>query len=201
MLWFVKLVGHISLCSALKSEVWFGHQNEPSYIDLARAKREALDNIYTLLQQNIKSFDAKRRRHRERWKNNKALISKKQLCTCSTLFCTFLCHCFARIQRETSRYFLVTRFMKEMPYVSVLVHFFFSLPLIFTWVVANISHFLTPTFHGSSNKKCLLCLFFYLRFSSVTLFLVGLRWPVAYFLFFCVFLFLYFLNLWTWKLI
>ena len=43
--------------------------------------------------------------------------------------------------------------------VCVLVHFFFSLPLIFTWVVANISHFLTPTFHGSSNKKCLLCFF------------------------------------------
>ena len=26
------------------------------------------------------------------------LISKKQLCTCSTLFCTFLCRCFARLQ-------------------------------------------------------------------------------------------------------
>ena len=26
------------------------------------------------------------------------LISKKQVCTCSTLFCTFLCRCFARLQ-------------------------------------------------------------------------------------------------------
>ena len=31
------------------------------------------------------------------------LISKKKkLCPCSTLFCTFLCCCFARLQRETS---------------------------------------------------------------------------------------------------
>ena len=43
---------------------------------------------------------------------------------------------FARTQRETSRNFLVTRFMKEMPF-CVLVHFFFSLPLIFTWVAAK----------------------------------------------------------------
>ena len=42
------------------------------------------------------------------------LISKKQLCTYSTLFCTFFCHCFARLQRETPRNFLVTRFMGEM---------------------------------------------------------------------------------------
>ena len=33
------------------------------YIDLARAKSEALDNIYSLLKQNIKSCNAKRRRH------------------------------------------------------------------------------------------------------------------------------------------
>ena len=70
------------------------------YIDLARAKSEALDNIYSLLKQNIKSCNAKRRRHAtpENGENNKG-----QLCTCSTLFCTFLCRCFARLQRETSR--------------------------------------------------------------------------------------------------
>ena len=33
------------------------------YIDLARAKSEALDNIYILFKQNIKSCNAKRRRH------------------------------------------------------------------------------------------------------------------------------------------
>ena len=35
-------------------------------------------------------------------------LAKKQLCTCSTFFCTFRC------QRETSRKFLITRFVKEM---------------------------------------------------------------------------------------
>ena len=40
------------------------------YIVLARAKSEALDNIYSLLKQNIKSCNAKRRRQRERGKNN-----------------------------------------------------------------------------------------------------------------------------------
>ena len=35
-------------------------------IDLARAKSEALNNIYSLLKQNIKSSYAKRRRQRER---------------------------------------------------------------------------------------------------------------------------------------
>ena len=33
------------------------------YIELARAKSEALDNIYSLFKQNIKSCNAKRRRH------------------------------------------------------------------------------------------------------------------------------------------
>ena len=36
------------------------------YIDLARAKSEALDNIYGLFKQNIKSCNAKRRRQRRR---------------------------------------------------------------------------------------------------------------------------------------
>ena len=36
------------------------------YIDLARAKSEALDNIYSLFKQNIKSCNAKRRKQRRR---------------------------------------------------------------------------------------------------------------------------------------
>ena len=52
---------------------------------------------------------------------------------CSTLFFwTFLCRCFARRQRETSRHFRVTRFMEEMLYV-VLLFTFFSLPLTVTF--------------------------------------------------------------------
>ena len=61
----------------------------------------------------------------------------------SRLFCTFLCRCFARLQRETSRNFLATRFMEEMLYAWVPVHFLFPLPHIFTLVAASISPFLT----------------------------------------------------------
>ena len=40
-------------------------------MDLARAKSEAVDNIYSLFKQNIKSCNAKRRRQRRRTvKNN-----------------------------------------------------------------------------------------------------------------------------------
>ena len=60
---------------------------------------------------------------------------------CSTLFCTFLSRCCPRLQRETSRYFLVSRFMEEVLYVFLFT--FISLPLIITFVAAGISHFLT----------------------------------------------------------
>ena len=72
-------------------------------------------------------------------KKSIGLISKKQLCTCSTLFSTFICRCFARLQCETSTNSLVTRFMGEMFYVFLFT--FFSLPLIFTLVAARISLF------------------------------------------------------------
>ena len=89
-------------------------QSVDNNIDLARAKREALDNIYSLFKQNIKSCNAKRRRHATPENGEK---QQKPLCTCSTLFCTFPCRCFARLLRETSRNFLVTRFMEEMSHV------------------------------------------------------------------------------------
>ena len=44
-------------------------------------------------------------------------------------FCTFLCRCFARLQRETSRNFLVTRFMEEMLYVFLFTCFSLPSPL------------------------------------------------------------------------
>ena len=67
----------------------------------------------------------------ERWKPTIGLISKKATLDVQHIFfCTFLCRCFARLQRETSTNFLVTRFMEEMSYVFSLT--FFSLPLIFT---------------------------------------------------------------------
>ena len=87
--------------------------------------------------------------------------------------------------------------------VRVLVHFCFSLPLIFTLVAASISHFFTAVTKFSccsSNKKCLLC-FLFLALAVCRFFLVELRWPVAYCLVFSVFLFLYNPNLLTWRII
>ena len=77
--------------------------------------------------------------------------------------------------------------MEEMKYMFL---FTFSLPLFFSLVAANISHFLTATANlcCSSNKKMAPYLSLLL---SVALFAVELQWPVAYFLFFSVFLFLY----------
>ena len=59
--------------------------------------------------------------------NNRSNQQKKdQLCTCSTLFCTFLYRCFAPLQCETSRNFLVTRFMEEMLYVFLFTFVFLA---------------------------------------------------------------------------
>ena len=90
--------------------------------------------------------------------------------------------------------------MEEMS--NVFLFTLFSPPLIFTQVAASISHFLTAATKFSCcicNKKCLL------YFLSLALGLCRSfsRWasgPVAYFLFFSVFLFLYVPNLWTWLL-
>ena len=43
--------------------------------------------------------------------SNQCFISKKQICTCSTLFCTFVYRCFARLQCKTKTWsFLVTHY-------------------------------------------------------------------------------------------
>ena len=61
------------------------------------------------------------------------IIKKSNFARVAHFFCTFLCRCFARLQRETSRNFLFTRFMEEMSCVTLfLFNFFFSLPLVFT---------------------------------------------------------------------
>ena len=40
------------------------------------------------------SYVKRRQRRRERQKSNRFRLAKQQLCTCITLFCTFLCRCF-----------------------------------------------------------------------------------------------------------
>ena len=56
------------------------------------------------------------------------LISKKGTLHVQHIFffCTFRCRCFARLQRGTSRNFLVTRFMEEMSYMFLFTIFFFN---------------------------------------------------------------------------
>ena len=84
------------------------------------------------------------------------VISKKATLDAQHTFFN-LCHCFVRLQRETSRNFLVTCFMEKMSYMFLFS--FFSLLLIFTLVTASISHFLTiATKYSccSSTKKCVL---------------------------------------------
>ena len=122
-------------------------------------------------------------------------ISKKTILDVQhTLFCTFLCRCFPRLQRqlETSRNVLVTRFLEEMSYVFSFT--FFHCPHFHLALAASISHFVTAATKFSccpSNKKNVSFVF------SVALFHVERRWSAAdmYFLFFSVFLLLYIPNL------
>ena len=94
------------------------------------------------------------------------LLAKKNLHV-QHAFLSFPCCCFARLQRcfvrlkrQTSQLHII--FMEELSYVltqyfvcCVHVRFYFSLPLIFTLLVASISHFLTATlnFHVFLPKK------------------------------------------------
>ena len=93
----------------------------------------------------------------ERWKTTIGLISKKvTLLVQHTFFCTFLCRCFARLQRETSRNLLVTRFMEEMLRVFPFTFFFTAAHFHFALVAASISHLVTAATKFSccsSNKK------------------------------------------------
>ena len=85
---------------------------------------------------------------------------KYQLCTCSTFLCMFavVLHDYSD---KNSTNFLVTRFMEEM-YVFLFTSF--SLQLIFTLMVASISHFLTAAMKFScfSSKEIGLRCFLFL---------------------------------------
>ena len=86
-----------------------------------------------------------------------------------TFFCTFLCrtfavhffvHFFPRLQRETSRNFLVTRFMQGMSYVLSLIFFFTAAHFHLSWWPLAFLIFSPPlqNFHGVlPTKKGLLC--------------------------------------------
>ena len=81
-----------------------------------RTKSETLVNIYSLVEQNMKSCNAKRRRQRKRGPKKISRSNyKKKTTTSRALFLHIsFCRCFARIQRETSKNFLVPRVMEEI---------------------------------------------------------------------------------------
>ena len=88
-------------------------------------------------------------------KINRTNQQNKKNCTCSTLWCTFLCRCFALLKRETTRHVCVWRkccgsqlFAKNFDFEFLFS--FFSPPLIFHFLAASISHFLTATTKFSS---------------------------------------------------
>ena len=64
----------------------------------------------------IKSCNAKRQRQCRRTvkNNNRSNQQKGNFAPAAHFFCTFLCHCFARLQRKTSSNFLVTRFFHSL---------------------------------------------------------------------------------------
>ena len=92
--------------------------------------------------------------------NQQKKKKKNSFARAAHFFCTFLCRCFARRQRETSRNFPVTWSCS-----------LFLSPLFFTLVTASISHFLTAAIKFScysSNEIGLLCLSLALAFSLLS---------------------------------
>ena len=130
-------------------------------------------------------------------------LAKRQLCTCSTLFCTFLCRCFARLQLETSRNFQQLLVLRRKCRTCSRSLFFFTAAMIFTlhWWPLTFLIFSPPLqnfYVVLPTKKRSPLLFISVSFQiSVALILVELRLPTTYFLCFSVFLLLYFPNLWT----
>ena len=57
----------------------------------------------------VVSLQRRRRRQRERQKSNRFTLAKQQLCTCITLFCTFLC----RRCTTTTWKCLISRFVED----------------------------------------------------------------------------------------
>ena len=102
-----------------------------------------------------------------------------------------------------TRNLLVTRFIKEMPYLFLFTFFsFFHCRSFSPWWPLALLIFSPPLQFFLSFQQRMPPLFFSLtlalsRQACVAILIVGLRWPVAYSLFFSVFLFLYIPNLWT----
>ena len=97
------------------------------------------------------------------------LISKKATLQHTFLICTFLCHCFAQLQRQTSRNFLVTYFMKEISYV-ILHTFFFTATHFHLWPLAFLIFSMPLQIFHVVLQQRMSPLFFISRSSSLSLF-------------------------------
>ena len=76
-------------------------------------------------------------------KTTVGLISKKSnFARGAHFFCTFLCRCFARVQREISRNFLHVLWRKRR--TCSRIHFFTAAHFHLALVAASISHILSP---------------------------------------------------------
>ena len=95
--------------------------------------------------------------------NGEKTTKKKLLDVQHTFFCTFLCRCFTRLQRETSRNFLVTRFIEEISYLFLFTLFFHCRSFSPWWPLAFLIFSGAKFSNSSSTKNCLLC------FSSLSL--------------------------------
>ena len=142
----------------------------------------------------------------ERWKTTKVQLAKKATSHVQHTFLYISLPLFCTITTWNFQKLLSHKFYGGNV-VCVLVHFFFSLPLIFTlhWWPLSFPILSLPlqNFHVVLPTKKNVSFVFHLSLKiSAGLFnLVELRWPAAYFVFFSVFLLLYIPNLWKWQLI
>ena len=71
--------------------------------------RSIMATAIAFSRQNREFTQRRRRRHLERQKSNRFRLAKQQLCTCITLFCTFLC----RRCTTTTWNCLISRFVED----------------------------------------------------------------------------------------
>ena len=128
----------------------------PQKVDFGR-QLQTVALTHSLLKQNIKSCNAKRRRQRRRTakSNNRSNQQKSNFSRATHFFSTFLCRCLALLQRKTSRNLLVIRFMEEMPYTFSFTFIFTAARFHLAQVAASISHLVTTAtkFSCCSSNK------------------------------------------------
>ena len=72
----------------------------------------------------LKQRRRRRRRQRERQKRNRYTLAKQQLCTCITLFCTFVCrHCTTTTWKSSKFYVFWRMWTQESDFLSPFLNF------------------------------------------------------------------------------